>query len=125
MNRPRTFAIAAEAVLPEAMADERDKRRIGPIVVFRNDARPRIRRHAEHREKLVRDGLHPESASPPRAGQRVRPRLPRRESLERAAVTLPVQPVRRRDAVFGYGVRTLVDHHQVVTLGYGSGRSST
>ena len=107
--------IAAEAVLPQTMADDGHERRIRPVVVLGNrttehrcDAKQRERTRARRPAAQTCDA----SPAPVKMSDRVRHVA---NPFERLAVALPIEPVRRRHAVFACRL-PLVHHHQAVAL---------
>jgi hypothetical protein len=108
--------VAAEARLPETMADDGRGRRIRPVVVF-GERSAEHRLDAQQKKELMRHGLSTQPRRLAGAGERDRPRHPRGEPVEGPAFPLPVEPVRRRHAMVA--PRSLVDHHDVAPLRIG------
>ena len=87
--------IAAEASVPETVAEDGDARRVRTVVICGDDASEQ-RADAEQREELRRHHLRLQARRISGLGQRQRRRAPGGEPLDRAALGLPVDPVRRR-----------------------------
>ena len=113
--------IGAEALLPQAMAEDGHEWSIRDVVLRRHRASQQ-RLNTERREELRRDHLRVERRRLAVSRQRQRSRPPRGEGLQRTTVPLPVQPVCRgdRDLVAGRRHR-FVDRQQTFAVRIGKG----
>ena len=97
--------VAAEASLPQLMAEDGDPRRVRPVVLGRHrPAEQRLRRRAAGRTPRRRAARSIASARRRRSASRAR-RRHAASDCERAALALPVEPVGRRDGVAAASTR--------------------